>query len=203
MSAIEEDKWLDHSTADRKVQILKSAQDLFAESSFRDTEVSDIANVAGMSKATIYKYFRSKDEILLSVVEENFKYIRDLVILRLITGSEPPLERFKAAAIDVARHLEQNRSFVLVLIQEAGQCMAEIQKIHHAVMTSNSKISESLFSSLKKEGEIPDIDSSNLIKVISDICIGSMYSWALTENSSLVQRVEFYFQFLFAKQKPA
>lgn len=194
--------WLGKPLTDRKIQILSAAQSLFAASSFRNTEVADIANAASVSKATIYKHFSSKDEILLSVVEENFQYVRDIVILRLLTGSESPLERLKNAAIDAARHLEENRSFVHVLIKDAGECMAEIQKIYHAIMQSKSIVAEGLFASLNKAGDIPNIASEDLLKIVSDICIGATYSWVLSDQGSLVERVEFYFKFIFEDYKP-
>lgn len=189
--------WLDNDLNDRLYQILKAAQVLFAEKSFRYTEVADIAQSAGMSKATIYKYFTSKDQILLRIVEENFKYIRDMVVLKLLTGTEPPLQRLKIAALAVAAHLDNNRSFVHVLIKDAGECMPEIQRMHHSIMHANSKIAEALFASLKKDEEIPDLAGGDLLRIVSDICIGALYSWVLSDSGTLVSSVEFYFKFLF------
>lgn len=189
--------WLDKDPNDRCMQILKAAQELFAEKSFRYTEVSDIANNAGVSKATIYKYFSSKEEILLRLVDENFKFIRDVVLLKLLMGTGSPLERLKSAALEVAKHLDNNKSFVHVLIKDAGECMGEIQRMHHAIMNANSKVAEALFTSLKQDKEIPDVESGDLLKIVSDICIGATYSWALSDSGSLVSRVEFYFNYIF------
>lgn len=191
--------WLDNDLNDRLYQILKAAQILFAEKSFRYTEVADIAQSAGMSKATIYKYFTSKDQILLRIVEENFRYIRDMVVLTLLTGTEPPLQRLKNAALAVAAHLDNNRSFVHVLIKDAGECMPEIQRMHYSIMHANSKIADALFAGLKNDGEIPDLAGSDLLRIVSDICIGAMYSWVLSDSGTLVSSVEFYFKFLFKK----
>lgn len=189
--------WLDNDLNDRLYQVLKAAQTLFAEKSFRYTEVADIAQSAGMSKATIYKYFSSKEQILLRIVEENFKYIRDLVVLKLLTSSEPPVQRLKTAALEVAAHLDNNRSFVHVLIKDAGECMPEIQRMHHSIMNANSKIAEGLFDSLKVDENIPDLAASDLLRIVSDICIGAMYSWVLSDSGTLVSSVEFYFKLLF------
>ena len=191
-----DEKWLDLSLSDRFVQILKAAEQLFAEKSFRYTEVNNIAQSANMSKATIYKYFKSKDEILLKIVEENFKYIRDIVVLRLVLGKEQPIERLKQAALEVARHFDRNRSFVQVLIKDAGECMGEIQKMHSMIINENSKVADALFNKMKEEGSLPDINSKDLLRIVSDICIGALYSWVLTEEDTLVSRVEFYFDFL-------
>lgn len=200
MKEHDDTKWLDNDLSDRLVQILKAAEELFAEKSFRHTEVADIANLAGMSKATIYKYFNSKDEILLRIVDENFKYIRDMVLLRLLTGTESPLQRLKGAALDVAAHFDEHKSFVQVLIKDAGECMPEIQRMHHSVMNANSKVAEALFASLKKEGEIPDMPASDLLRIVSDICIGAMYTWIISDSGTLVDSVEFYFRFIFKEK---
>lgn len=191
------DKWLDNDLNDRLIQILKAAEELFAEKSFRYTEVADIAHSAGMSKATIYKYFASKDKILLKIVEENFKYIRDIVLLSLLTGTEPPLQRLQNAALKVAAHLDSHKSFVHVLIKDAGECMPEIQRMHHTIMNANSKVADALFTSLRQDGEIPDIPASDLLRIVSDICIGALYSWVLSDSGTLVDSVKFYFRFLF------
>ena len=192
-----DETWLGKPLSDRKIHILYAAQNLFAASSFRNTEVADIAQAAGVSKATIYKLFTNKNEILLKVVEINFSHVRDIVILRLLTGTESPLERLKSAALDVAKHFEENRSFVHVLVCEAGECMAEIRKIHDSIMHANTTIAEGLFSNLSQDGDIPEIPSSDLLKIVSDICIGATYSWVLSDEGSLVDRVEFYFKFIF------
>ncbi len=47
-----------------KNNILKAAERLFAEKGFDGTRVDDIAAEAGVNKALIYYYFKSKDEIL-------------------------------------------------------------------------------------------------------------------------------------------
>lgn len=48
---------------ERKRQILKAALPLFVEKGFLATSMNDIAKAAGMSKALIYNYFESKEEI--------------------------------------------------------------------------------------------------------------------------------------------
>lgn len=56
--------------------IKKSAKELFRRFGFNKTSVSTLASHAHVAKATIYKYFGSKDEILHSVLID---YIQDNV----------------------------------------------------------------------------------------------------------------------------
>ncbi len=52
-----------------RVAILASATTLFADKGYIGASISDIAEVVGVSKSTIYHYFASKEEILHSLID--------------------------------------------------------------------------------------------------------------------------------------
>lgn len=51
-------------------RIVDVTLELFAARSFHETSVDDIAKAAGISRATLYQYFGSKDEIFIELMEE-------------------------------------------------------------------------------------------------------------------------------------
>ncbi len=53
---------------DRKKAVLKAGGQLFAEKGYFATTVQDIAEQCNMSKASIYKMFESKEDILLQII---------------------------------------------------------------------------------------------------------------------------------------
>ncbi len=55
---------------DKRDRILDAAVSVFAKTGFHATKVSDIARVAGVADGTIYLYFRSKEELLVSLFED-------------------------------------------------------------------------------------------------------------------------------------
>jgi AcrR family transcriptional regulator len=55
---------------DTKQRIQKTAHDLVMQYSIRSVSMDDIAATLGMSKKTIYQYFKDKDELVESVVED-------------------------------------------------------------------------------------------------------------------------------------
>jgi hypothetical protein len=60
------------SMEDKKNVIFDTARKLFYEKGFKDTNVSEIANAAGIGVGTFYNYYSSKEELFLEVfVEEN------------------------------------------------------------------------------------------------------------------------------------
>ena len=71
----------------RKEAILQGAERVFAEKGFREATISEVARRSGVSEATIYDYFASKEEILFTIplettrrgkekLEEYLTYIR-------------------------------------------------------------------------------------------------------------------------------
>jgi TetR/AcrR family transcriptional regulator, ethionamide resistance regulator len=54
---------------DREQAILSTAERLLEERSFADISVDDLAKGAGLSRPTFYFYFRSKEAVLLSLLE--------------------------------------------------------------------------------------------------------------------------------------
>src|SRR5215207_8718517 len=60
---------------DKRERILSSAMKVFAEKGFFGAKVSDIADAAGVADGTIYLYFKSKDDLLISLFEEQMERV--------------------------------------------------------------------------------------------------------------------------------
>lgn len=54
----------------KREQLINTAQDLFAREGYHATGIDRILAESGVAKMTLYKYFRSKDELILAVLEE-------------------------------------------------------------------------------------------------------------------------------------
>lgn len=51
-------------SGDTKERILETALELFAQSGYLGTSMSDIAKQLGITKGALYKHYKSKQEIL-------------------------------------------------------------------------------------------------------------------------------------------
>ena len=54
---------------DKRDAILRAATDVFAKHGFFQSQVADVARAAGVAAGTVYLYFRSKDDLLVSIFE--------------------------------------------------------------------------------------------------------------------------------------
>ena len=51
------------------VRLLDAAEECFAQYGLAKTTMEDVARAAGSSRATVYRYFKNRDELLMGVVE--------------------------------------------------------------------------------------------------------------------------------------
>ncbi len=57
---------------ERKEQILNCARKLFAADGYYQTQISDIQKASNVARGTVYQYFKSKDEIFTTILEDLF-----------------------------------------------------------------------------------------------------------------------------------
>jgi TetR/AcrR family transcriptional regulator, fatty acid metabolism regulator protein len=64
---------LARAAAPKRDAILRAATDVFADRGFFNAQVADVARVAGVAAGTVYLYFRSKDDLLVSIFEKTMR----------------------------------------------------------------------------------------------------------------------------------
>src|SRR5919199_6580907 len=77
--------------------ILRAAIDVFAERGYFNAQVADVARAAGVAAGTVYLYFRSKDDLLVSIFE---KTMRDALVhgRAAVADVNDPCERLRRLA---------------------------------------------------------------------------------------------------------
>lgn len=67
-------------SVETKARILKIAEKIFSEVGFDGARVDDIAKKAGVNKALIYYYFKSKNEILETILSNLFEEAKNMIV---------------------------------------------------------------------------------------------------------------------------
>ena len=95
---------------DRSSVILSEAASLFAQHGYAGASMQDIAKAVGITKASIYHFFKDKDEIHATVVAMSVKHLLDLVDERT-RDCKSAAERITAFACAHAQYLSEYKSF--------------------------------------------------------------------------------------------
>ena len=84
--------------ANKHQKILHAAIKVFSEKGFYNSRVSEIAKEADVADGTIYLYFKNKDDILISLFEEEFgKFVQNMQVE--LGKEKDPLQKIKRFAI--------------------------------------------------------------------------------------------------------
>jgi TetR/AcrR family fatty acid metabolism transcriptional regulator len=106
--------------APKRDAILRAAIDVFAERGFFNAQVADVARSAGVAAGTVYLYFSSKDDLLVSIFErtmrEAFTEGRAAV-----AGIQDPSERLRQFARVHLGRLGRDRNLAIVYQVELRQ----------------------------------------------------------------------------------
>lgn len=103
--------------ADLKKEILTAARELFTEKGWESTSIRNIAEKIEYSPATIYLYYKDKNEIIFDLHREGFRLLVNY--LDVLQGVNNPFERLKAMGRAYIRFaLENQDTYKLLFVME-------------------------------------------------------------------------------------
>ena len=113
--------------ANRRRQIFTAAANLILEKGFQETSMREIAEAAGMGKSSLYDYFKTKDEVLVFVIEE-----KSLILMNQVQAIAyldiPPAARLRQILAVELSFWQANNNLFLRLGAEVQRLKPESQK---------------------------------------------------------------------------
>lgn len=105
---------------DKRDALLRAAIDTFAARGFFNAQVADVARAAGVAAGTVYLYFRSKDDLLVSIFERT---MTDAIAdgRRGIAALPDPAARLRGIARLHLERLGRDRALAIVFQIELRQ----------------------------------------------------------------------------------
>ena len=110
----------DSTPGPKRDAILRAAIDVFAERGFFSAQVADIARAAGVAAGTVYLYFKSKDDLLVSIFDRSMR--EGLTLGRAaVADLDDPRERLRRLARGHLARLGGDRNLAIVFQVELRQ----------------------------------------------------------------------------------
>jgi TetR/AcrR family fatty acid metabolism transcriptional regulator len=108
-------------------KILKAAIKVFAEKGFYNSRVAEIAKEANVADGTIYLYFKNKDDILISLFEEEFGQIVKNTRKELEKEKDPlqKIRRFAIMHLSIVFKQQQLGEVLGVEVRQSSKFMKE------------------------------------------------------------------------------
>ena len=112
---------------DKRERILQSAMRVFALKGYYGAKVSDIADDAGVADGTIYLYFKSKDDLLISLFEAQMELVHDALAGATAgaDGASDKLRRFIRAYMDLTAENRHGAEVIAIELRQSAKFMKE------------------------------------------------------------------------------
>jgi AcrR family transcriptional regulator len=104
---------------ERRRVIIDAALALFARKGFRGTTTKEIAEAAGCSEATIFKYFTSKDELYSAILEVKSAIEETMARAAEAAAKNDDAGVFRAVGLEALTRTEQDPSLMRLLLYSA------------------------------------------------------------------------------------
>jgi len=124
----------------RKDRIMDAALRIFAEKNFQEATISEISKEAGVSEATIYEYFGTKEDLLFAIPEKisNDTFEESEAVLPYIKDVEG---RMRAVLLSYVQLYENNPHYsALVLLQLMSNKRFRQTAAHAAIRRSAHRL---------------------------------------------------------------
>ncbi|MFI8849419.1 TetR/AcrR family transcriptional regulator [Streptomyces sp. 891-h] len=110
----------------KRAEIVAAARRCFARDGFHQTSMPDIAAEAAVSAGAPYRYFTSKEEIILAIAGDAFRLIFEPVERLAESADAPSVAELVAAALDtIGRETVQDSAGHEVAVEELLRCVVQ------------------------------------------------------------------------------
>lgn len=145
------------SARDRRQQILEVSTALFREKGYHATSLDDIADRIGFTKPAIYYYFKSKEDLLFTIVDEIVETA--LARMRGIAEREGSIvERLHDLVAENTRVILENIEANTVFYNERGLLSKEREEQVREREREYTKVVRDLYAEGVARGELLDVD---------------------------------------------
>jgi TetR/AcrR family transcriptional regulator, fatty acid metabolism regulator protein len=178
-----------HSVTEReregkRERILHSAERIFARHGFFAAKVAEIAKEAGVADGTIYLYFKSKDDLLISLFESRMSQVN--AALRAAVATEPPQGQLHAFVRTYLTLVHDEPAAAEVLTIELRQSSKFMKEYANPEFASFLRMLGGIVADAQARGEIDsDIPSHVAARMIFGMLDELALAWLLAKQPTM------------------
>lgn len=179
------EKWMEELLAwkaeqkmtEKQMKIVQAAIEIFSEKGYAATSTSEIAKSAGVSEGTIFRHFKTKKELLISIVMPIMVNIMGPLLMKeFVTVLRAPYESFEVFLRTIIRNrlefVRNHLPMVKILLQEIPFHDDLRQKFKEIVEEYIINHLIQVVGQFQKQGALIDIPSKSIIRFIIANTIG-------------------------------
>lgn len=161
----------------KRAELLRIAAELFKEQGFQSTRLLDIAQAAGLDRATVYYYVGSKEELFQETVEGVLD--TNIAVAQQLMADESlrAIERLKKIFVSLMVSYEENYPATFVYIQEQmHQVAADETDWAQAILKKTRQFDQILIDFIREAIAQGDLRGDIPVRLVENALFG-MLNW--------------------------
>lgn len=162
-------------------RIIEAAVHLFATHGYASSTLEEVAAMAGFTKGAVYYYFKSKERLLLEVLQAIEARSIDATILAVKAHGGTPseqLDHFVRCQTRWAAQHPEDLAIVMLMSIETARTKSKVKTQMLKMYGKLAKILESIIEAGKKAGEFTsDQDTKDTVLYLQAVHDGNMMIW--------------------------
>jgi AcrR family transcriptional regulator len=180
----------------KREEIYKKALELFIAEGYEETPLSRIAQALNLTKAGLYHYFKSKEELLFFIHEHNLK--RDFIpIIEAAEKIPDPEERIAYFMTNYTEKALTKNAAAKVLIHEADKLRPEHRKKIKKVWRRAFDIIYNAIAELEAAGKIERVNKTFAAFAAIGMCSWTFYWFDYDRKESSRELSDIYRRIFF------
>ena len=160
--------------------ILAAVAKVFARSGYHGTDMDLVADAIRCSKATVYSYFRSKEELFLAAVELGLRRLMGAVHAS-IAEAPGPQEQVARAITTCVTFFDANPEFAEVLIQGRAEFPDRMRRAWLTHRDAALGPWQELYCGPTAQDRVGPMPAERALDVMSVLVCGAVFGRGLTE----------------------
>jgi TetR/AcrR family transcriptional regulator len=175
-------------------EILSAAEKVFAAKGFFPTTMSDIAHKAEFGTGTLYKYFKSKEELYFTLIDEKMEEINQLVKI-VFSEKTTSMKKIEKVLRLLFEFIEKNQDFFRIYISERNRFEWTVKDdlgrtIYEKMVAYIGTLSQVIKQGIK-EGEFKAMNPWDLAQALVGIVNSFVFEWLISPKPySLISRAD-------------
>ena len=168
--------------APKRDAILRAAIDIFAERGYFNAQVADVARAAGVAAGTVYLYFKSKDDLLISIFERSMRDGLSRGREAVANLADPP-ERLRRLARGHLARLGSDRNLAVVFQVELRQSTKFMERFSSTLLRDYLGLIREAIADGQRQGIFrPDIKPTSAAKMLFGALDEMATNWILSKR---------------------
>jgi TetR/AcrR family fatty acid metabolism transcriptional regulator len=167
---------------DKREAILRAATRVFARKGFHQSQVADVARAAGVAAGTVYLYFRSKDDLLVSLFERT---VREAIAegRAALASMRDPIERLRTIARLHLGRLGRDRHLAVVFQVELRQSVKFMERLSATILQDYLRLIRETIADGQQRGVFrAELSASTAAKMLFGALDEMATNWMLSRR---------------------